>query len=171
MKATTLLVLFLLFAGLSSFASSVTFNTVALQDNGFVSIPLGTGLDPLLLTGSGHGQQSLSFITSVGPIGSVVFSSTLNLPGSQLSFGPFDFTCQNTTQCGVIFSFQVPASYHVTSASLGVTVNGVTDTYNLRYQTAVPEPATLVLMGIGLFSILSRKNSPLRSRSGPFRSV
>jgi hypothetical protein len=168
MKASILLPIFLL-ASLSSYASSVSFNTVALQDNGFVSIPLGTGLDPLLVTGVGNGHQSLSFITYMGPIGAVVFSSTLSLPGSQLSFGPFDLTCQN--QCGVIFGFQVPPSYHATAGSLAVTINGVTNTYNFQYQTAVPEPATLTLTGIGLFSILSRRNRSPRSRTGPSRSV
>jgi hypothetical protein len=170
MKASILLPIFLL-ASLSSYASSVSFNTVALQDNGFVSIPLGTGLDPLLVTAARNGHQSLSFITYMGPIGSVVFSSTLSLSGSQLSFGPFDFTCQNTNQCGVIFGFQVPPSYHATAGTLSVTINGVTNTYNLQYQTPVPEPTTLALMGIGLFSILSRRNSPLRSRTCPSRSV
>ena len=168
MKLSILLMPFLLFAALSSFASSVTFNTVALQDNGFVSIPLGTGLDPLLITTPGNGQ--LSFITYLGPIGPVVFSSTLTIRGSQFAFGPFDFTCQNTNQCGVLFSFQIPPSYRVTSGSLSVTINGVTNAYNFRYQTTVPEPATLALMGIGLFSILSRRGSPLRSRGGPSRS-
>jgi len=166
MKASILFPAFLL-VSLSSFASSVSFNTVALQDNGFVSIPLGTGLNPLLITAARNGQQSLSFITYVGPIGSVVFSSTLSLPGSQLSFGPFDFTCQNTNQCGVIFGFQVPPSFHATAGLLSVTINGVTNTYNLQYQTAVPEPTTLTLTGIGFFSILSRRNRSLRSRTGP----
>jgi len=171
MKATTLLIPFLLFAALSSLASSVSFNTVALQDHGFVSIPLGPGLDPLLQTASENGQQWLSFITYVGPIGSVVFSSSLSLPGSQLLFGPFDFNCQDANQCGVISSFQVPLRYQVTSGSLSVTINGVTNTYDFRYRTVVPEPATLALMGIGVLSIVSRANSRLRSRSGPSRCV
>jgi len=149
-----MVVLILMFVVLPSFA--VTFNTVALQNNGFVSVPLGPGLNPLLGPTNLSPKSSLDFMTFVGPIGAVVFSSTLDLAGQEFSLAPFKFNC--TSRCSVLFGWFVPTSFTVTPGILSVTVNGVVAHYNFQFQTPVPEPTTLTLLGIGLVSIFCRKH-------------
>jgi hypothetical protein len=151
----------LLIAVLPSFADSITFNTFAFQQGGFVKVPLGPGLDPLLVPGVNGTTQSLGFETVFGPIGTAVFSSTINVPGLQMTFGPFTDLCIDPTGCGEVFGWPVPPSDFVTSGILSVTLNGVTAIYDFRYQSPgsppVPEPTTFALLGTGLMAILWRK--------------
>jgi hypothetical protein len=152
----------LMIAVLPAFADSITFSTVALQNNGFVTVPLGSGLDPLLNPTS---PTFLTFVTSFGPIGAATFSSTLNLAGQQFTFGPFTNLCVPPTGCADVFGWAVPVSYHVINGTLTVKLNGQTEIYDFRYQSPVPEPMTLALIGTGSMAILCLKHSVDRNRS------
>ena len=119
MKRLAVLV-FLLFAGLPSFADSIAFNTFAVQEKPLRWEHLGPGLDPLLapifIQG---GQRGLVFETSIGPIGSLVFSSTLDLLGLQYTLDPITMQCF-ATSCGVGYGFLVPKSYKMVSGALSL---------------------------------------------------
>jgi PEP-CTERM motif-containing protein len=157
MKLMMFLLLCLTIAAMPCFADSVTFNTVALQNNGFVSVPLGSGLNPLLKPTSP--PTFLDFITSFGPLGTVTLSSTLDLAGQQFTFGPFATNCVNPAGCGDLFGWLVPVSHKVIDGTLTVNLNGTSETYNFRYVSPVPEPTTLTLIGTGLLAGFSRKRS------------
>ena len=151
----------IMIAALPSFADSVT--TIALQDNGFVSVPLGTGLDPLLNPTSSPSQ--LTLISYFGPIGAVTFSSTLNLAGHLFTFGPITDTCTNPSGCGEGFGWTLPLSYKPLNGTLTVDLNGVTHTYDFRYQSSAPEPSSMITIGSGLMIILYRKSSVSRKHN------
>jgi hypothetical protein len=104
-----------------------------------------TLLAPMVILG---GQRDLVFDTSIGPIGSVVFSSTVSVLGSQFTLDPITMQCFAT--CGVRYGFLVPMSHKVVRGTLSLTLNGVTETYDFRYQSAVPEPASLLLLCTGV---------------------
>lgn len=154
MKRLAILVL-LLFEVLPSFADSITLNTFALQENPLRLEPLGPGLDPLLAPMVIlDGQRGLVFDTSIGQIGSLVFSSTLSLLGLHFTLDPIAIQCLAT--CGVGYGFLVPTSYKTVRGTLSPTLNGVTETYDFRYQSAVPEPGTFLLFSAGLVGTVWR---------------
>ena len=151
MKCVAVLVL-LLFVVLPACADSIVVNTFALQQNPIRLEALGPGLNPVLapMVIQG-GQRGLVFDTSLGPIGSVVFSSTISLLGMRYTLSPITIDCSAT--CGVGYGFLVPMSYKMVRGTLSLTLNGVTETYDFRYQSAVPEPSAVLLLGTGLGGI------------------
>jgi hypothetical protein len=155
MKCHGILII-LLFVALPACADSIIVNTFALQENPIRLEALGPGLDPVLAPMVIHGgQRGLVFDTSLGPIGSVVFSSTINLMGSQYRLDPITIQCSAT--CAVGYGFFVPMSYKMVRGTLSLTLNGLTETYDFRYQSAVPEPGGVLLLGTGLIGIGWRK--------------
>ena len=157
MKCTAVLII-LLFAALPACADSITFHSFALQENPIRFEPLGTDLDPLLAPVVIHGgQRGLVFDTSMGPIGAVVFSSTISLLGAQYTLGPISIRCSAT--CGVGYGFLLPISYKMVRGTLSLTLNGVTETYDFRYQSPAPEPGGFLLLATGLAGVAWRKHA------------
>jgi len=155
MKFLAVLII-LLFAALPACADSIIVNTFALQENPIRLEALGPGLDPVLAPMIIHGEgRGLVFDTSLGPIGSVVFSSTINLLGSQYTLDPITIQCSAT--CAVGYGFLMPMSYKMVRGTLSLMLNGVTETYDFRYQSAVPEPGGVLLLSTGLVGIGWRK--------------
>ena len=135
-----------------SFANSSAFQTFVPQENPVRLVPLGPGLNPLLApTAYDNGQRGLVFDLMTGPVGPLVFSSTLSLMGTQYTLNPIKTDCWAT--CNVAYGFVLPLSYQMARGTLSLTLNGVTETYDFRYQAPIPEPATLLLSGAGLVGI------------------
>jgi hypothetical protein len=156
----------LIIAVLPSFADSITFSTFALQNGGGVSVPLGPGLDPLLVPAISGNISYLIFLTKFGPVGTVVSSYTLDVPGLHSTLGPFTDVCNDPTGCADVYGWMVPPRYRVTPGTLSATLNGVSETYDFRYQQPVPEPTTLALLGTGLMAALAESLRGYRNRSG-----
>ena len=160
MKCLAVLVI-LLVATLPACADSIISHTFALQESPLRLEPLGPDLDPILVPiVIDGGQRGLVFDTSIGPIGPLVFSSTLNLLGLRYTLDPITIQCFAT--CGVAYGFLVPISHKMVRGTLSLTLNGVTETYDFRYQSAAPEPAGLLLLGTGLVGIAWRRYSTAR---------
>ena len=169
MKCLAVLVI-LLFAALPAFADSIAVSTFALQENPIRLEALGPGLDPVLApTPIYGGTRGLVFDTSLSPIGFVVFSSTINLMGMQYTLDPITIQCSAT--CGVGYGFVVPGSYKMVQGTLSLTLNGVTETYDFRYRSAVPEPGGILLLGTGLVGIGWRKGAASDKKGERFREL
>ena len=145
----------LIIAALPLFASPITFETFAFQQSGLV--PLGPGLDPLLVPAVVMGNPILSFETEFGPLGTVVSTYTLDVPGLHSTLGPFTFVCNDPTGCGEIYGWMVPITYQVTPGTLSATLNGVTETYAFQYQLPAAEPTTLALLSVGSIAAIRKR--------------
>jgi hypothetical protein len=132
-----MLVIVVMFAALPAFSDSINLSTFALQNVGFVSVPLGPGLDPLL--NATTPPRYLSFITYFDPVGAVVFSSTLSLAGQQFTLQPLSFTCAspNAIRCGVGYGWEVPLSYKAINGTLTINLNGLTENYAFKVTAVI----------------------------------
>jgi PEP-CTERM motif len=156
LSTAVFLALLLLITTLSAFADDVRFDTYALQNGGGTSVPLGPGLDPLLLSDPWDSSTVvLAFVTYYGPVMNVTHSYSLDLPSLHLTQGPWTDSCNDSGGCefGLLTLWWVPRAYQETPGEYSVTANGSTDTYAFRYVSTVPEPDTLIMWGSGLVGL------------------
>lgn len=137
-------------------AFAATMNTFASQKGGSQLVQLIPGLDPVLTnTFAGTSMQgtypkALVFETMFAPIGTFTISYSMTIGGQQFSIPVATYSCTNSGGCTVSADFNMPTFYHPTSGTLVVNFDGSAQTFSFTFQSAVPEPTSLLLLGTGL---------------------
>ena len=148
--------LFLFAFLLATPAFAATMNTFGLQSGGNQVVQMIPGANPLLTdtyAGTSMLRQypnALVFETSLAPIGSFTISFSLSIGRHQSNIPVASDSCTNSGGCTVSADFNMPTFYHPTAGSLTVNENGSRQTFDFMFQSAVPEPASLLLLGTGL---------------------
>lgn len=159
MLASVLLVL-----SLPAFANSVGFTDLLTMSVDSGNTQLTPGIDQLLTLSRIGSASYVEFDVSPGLPGpySMSMSWTLLLPNQAPQVLDFSGSCYPAgNTCGWLGSFLVPNSYQPVPFTLTVelTVGSttLTETFNERYISTVPEPGSILLLGTGVLAVAWRK--------------
>jgi len=152
-----------------AFATSMS--NFASQQGGSNLVQMTVGQSPRLTTSFAGTQfqntfpTDLIFQTNLDPIGTFTLAYTLSIGGQTFSMPTQPESCTNAAGCSFDADFAMPTLYHPTLGTLTVKLNGIASAYSFVFQSPVPEPTSLVLLGTGLIGIACRNYIKLGSAS------
>lgn len=144
-------------------AFAATMNTYASQLGGANLVQLIPGELPMLTTTyagtllQNKFPRALIFETNVAPLGTFTLAYVFSIGGQQFSIPTTTYSCTDTTGCFFPAEFSLPVFSRPTEGTLIVSLNGSATTFGFMFQSPVPEPTSLALLGTGFVAIAWRR--------------